>query len=373
MSELPPLTVSRRLKALCEEVQAVHDEVDVLYVADLSCIRWLTSFTGSNATAVIEVAAQQLHFFTDSRYGEQAQMQLSHAGGHARVHVPTSLKEQSSLLHAIIADRRVGVDGRTITAQLFSDLSRDFTVTSVHLPFDDLRRAKDESEIARLERAAHIADEALQAVVGDGLSGKSERQVKAELEYQMLLRGADAASFDTIVAAGENAALPHHRPSDRIIGREDAVIIDMGAEVDGYHSDMTRTIRVGHMHREVSFMLAATIAAQNAALSLLRAGVSTADVDHAAREVYREAGVLEYFTHGLGHGVGLSIHEEPFLSRRPGSKLQEGEVVTIEPGLYRVGVGGVRIEDLVVITCDGYRSLSRTRKDLSCPPSALTI
>jgi Xaa-Pro aminopeptidase len=210
-------------------------------------------------------------------------------------------------------------------------------------------------------------------VVHEGLAGKSERTVKAELEYQMAIRGADGPSFDTIVAAGENAALPHHRASDKIITTEDAVIIDIGALVDGYHSDMTRTVRVGHLDREVSFMLSATMAAQHAALSQLKAGVTTDQVDSAARDAFREVGVEEFFTHGLGHGVGLAIHEEPFLSRRPGIALQEGEVVTVEPGLYRVGVGGVRIEDLVVITHDGYRSLSRTRKDVSCPQSARMI
>jgi Xaa-Pro aminopeptidase len=189
----------------------------------------------------------------------------------------------------------------------------------------------------------------------------------------MTLRGADGPSFDTIVAAGENAALPHHRASDKVISHEDAVIIDIGALVDGYHSDMTRTVRVGHLDREVSFMLSATMAAQHAALSQLRAGVSTAVVDAAARDAFREVGVDQHFTHGLGHGVGLAIHEEPFLSRHPGDVLREGEVVTVEPGLYRVGVGGVRVEDLVVITHDGYRSLSRTRKDVSCPQSARTI
>jgi len=373
MSELPALNVSHRLARLCDHVRALCPEVQVLYIDDLSQIRWLTTFSGSNATVIVDVAAQSLYFITDSRYGEQAQMQLARAQSDGQIHVPKSVKENTTLLHDIINNRCVGVDDRAMTARLFSDLSKAHTVMSLEFPFDDLRRVKDEAEIARIERAAHIADEALQSVVSDGLSGKPERQVKAEIEYQMLLRGADAPSFDTIVAAGENAALPHHRVSDRLITEDDAVIIDVGAEVDGYHSDMTRTVRVGHLHREVSFMLSATMAAQTAALSQLRAGVSTAVVDAAAREAFCEVGVDQYFTHGLGHGVGLQIHEEPFLSRRPGTELREGEVVTIEPGLYRVGVGGVRIEDLVVITRDGYRSLSRTRKDLSCPPSALTI
>lgn len=370
---MPPLHVASRVRAVCERVRLSHPEIDVIHVVDMSDIRWLTSFSGSNATVVLDVRAEEVALITDSRYGEQATRQLMHAQCPGRVHVPTSASEGKTLMEKLLRGAKVGVDDSTITAEAFRRLSGDFDVVVIDTHLNDLRRVKDQAEIARIEYAAHIADEALQHVVNDGLKGKTERHVKAELEYQMALRGADGASFDTIVAAGANGALPHHRASDTVITSEDAVIIDIGALVDGYHSDMTRTVRVGHLDREVSFMLSATTAAQHAALSQLRAGVSTTDVDTAAREAYREVGVEEYFTHGLGHGVGLAIHEDPFLSRRPGATLREGEVVTIEPGLYRVGVGGVRIEDLVVITCDGYRSLSHTRKDVSCPQSARMI
>ncbi len=354
-------------------MQDLHPDIDLLYVTDLSHIRWLTSFSGSNATVVVDLRAQSTALITDSRYGEQASRETTRANCPCTIHVPASTPESAELINRLLAGGTVGVDDTVITAHTFRELAQTFDISPVAAPINDLRRIKDEAEIARIEKAAHIADEALQHVVHEGLAGKSERTVKAELEYQMAIRGADGPSFDTIVAAGENAALPHHRASDKIITTEDAVIIDIGALVDGYHSDMTRTVRVGHLDREVSFMLSATMAAQHAALSQLKAGVTTDQVDSAARDAFREVGVEEFFTHGLGHGVGLAIHEEPFLSRRPGIALQEGEVVTVEPGLYRVGVGGVRIEDLVVITHDGYRSLSRTRKDVSCPQSARMI
>lgn len=344
-----------------------------MYITDLSDIRWLTSFSGSNATVIVNVHDEKISFITDSRYGEQATRELMRAHCPCDIYVPVSVGEQKDISKRLLSNAKVGVVGSGIAADAFENLAQSFDVEMIDNHIADLRRVKDGAEIARIEHAAMIADEALQHVVSEGLAGKTERQVKAELEYQMVVRGADGASFDTIVAAGQNAALPHHRASDTVITHEDAVIIDIGALVDGYHSDMTRTVRVGHLDREVSFMLSATTAAQQAALSRLRAGVTTAEVDAAARDVFREVEVDEYFTHGLGHGVGLAIHEEPFLSRRPGEALREGEVVTVEPGLYRVGVGGVRVEDLVVITHDGYRSLSRTRKDVSCPQSARTI
>lgn len=373
LADMPPLQVRSRVNALCERLQRHEPDVDRLYVSDLSDIRWLTSFSGSNATVVLDVVARKVFFLTDSRYGEQASRELTRANCPYEIYVPSSVSENKDLLSRLMLDAKVGVDGAGITADAFDRLAKDIQVSLISSQIGDLRRIKDEAEIARIEKAAHIADEALQHVVSEGFIGKSERQVKAELEYQMAIRGADGPSFDTIVAAGENAALPHHRASDKVISGEDAVIVDIGALVDGYHSDMTRTVRVGHMNREVSFMLAATTAAQHAALSHVRAGALTSDVDEAARAAFREVGVDQYFTHGLGHGVGLAIHEEPFLSRRPGEALREGEVVTVEPGLYRVGIGGVRVEDLVVVTHDGYRSLSRTRKDVSCPQSARTI
>ncbi len=373
IQDLPPLHVANRVDALCGALVEKYPDIDLLYLSDLSDIRWLTSFSGSNASMVVDIRRRKLAFITDSRYGEQASRELLRASCPSDIHVPTTAADTTALMTQLMSDAKVGVVGAQITAEAFGRLSKNFDVTLIDSPLSILRRVKDHAEIARIEMAAHIADEALQHVVNQGLAGKTERQVKAELEYQMTLRGADGPSFDTIVAAGENAALPHHRASDKVISHEDAVIIDIGALVDGYHSDMTRTVRVGHLDREVSFMLSATMAAQHAALSQLRAGVSTAVVDAAARDAFREVGVDQHFTHGLGHGVGLAIHEEPFLSRHPGDVLREGEVVTVEPGLYRVGVGGVRVEDLVVITHDGYRSLSRTRKDVSCPQSARTI
>ena len=370
---LPPLEVAPRVNAMCERVRNTSPDIDRVYITDLSDIRWLTSFSGSNATVVVHVHDEKIWFVTDSRYGEQASRELMRACCSSEIHVPASLSEHKELMQRIMGDCKVGVDGSGITAEAFRNVSQDFDVVMIDTHIADLRRVKDDAEIARIEHAALIADEALQHVVSEGLEGKTERQVKDELEFQMVVRGADGPSFDTIVAAGENAALPHHRASDKVIANHEAVIIDIGALVDGYHSDMTRTVRVGHLDRELSFMLSVTTAAQHEALSQLRAGVTTAEVDAAAREVFREVDVEGLFTHGLGHGVGLAIHENPFLSRRPGEALREGEVVTVEPGLYRMGVGGVRVEDLVVITHDGYRSLSRTRKDVSCPQSARMI
>ena len=189
----------------------------------------------------------------------------------------------------------------------------------------------------------------------------------------MFDHGADDVSFPTIVAAGPNASRPHHEPGDRIIVNGDAVIIDMGASVHGYRSDMTRTVLIGDVGEEIREMHGIVREAQQAGVDAVRAGVGGADVDRAVRDVFARYGTEHEYLHGTGHGVGLVIHEQPILGPRCSATLLAGEVVTVEPGLYRVGVGGVRIEDLVVVTDTGCRILTQTPKELSCPQSARTI
>lgn len=373
VQDLPSLDSRANVHRLCEAITDASLDISHVYVSDLHDLRWLTGFSGSNGFGVVDVGSQTTHVFTDSRYSEQAVSEGAVVNAKLCVHTPRNASEQETILSDVISGGRLSVDTQSVSAFLFAQLSENFAVISTPSLFGDIRRVKSTAEIARMRHAAAIADTALQHVVQCGLEGRTEREIQAELEYHMLRNGADGSSFDTIVAAGENAALPHHRPSDRVITRDDAVVIDIGALVDGYHSDMTRTVRVGSLSREIAFLLAAVTAAQSAALAHVRAGASTVEIDDAARQVFREVNADDLFVHGLGHGVGLAIHEEPFLSRRPGTTLREGEVVTIEPGLYRVGVGGVRIEDLVVVTKDGYQSLTNTRKDVSCPPSVQTI
>jgi Xaa-Pro aminopeptidase len=235
------------------------------------------------------------------------------------------------------------------------------------------RRVKDDAEVEAMALACRIADQALAEVaprLGDRLT---EAQVRNMLEVRMRELGASGPSYETIVATGpRNAALPHHRPTDTVIEDGHTVIIDVGALVDGYHSDMTRTFVVGDptpLQQELYDMV---LTAQRAGVAAVAAGMSVKELDGVCRGIITDAGYGDWFTHGTGHGVGLLIHEDPFVNRAGDAILQVGDVVTVEPGVYREGFGGVRVEDLVVVTSDGCRVLTSSPKDSPCPPSPPT-
>jgi Xaa-Pro aminopeptidase len=207
-------------------------------------------------------------------------------------------------------------------------------------------------------------------MLGDGLT---EAQVRNRLELRMRELGASGPSYDTIVATGpRNASLPHHRPTDTLIEPGHTVIIDVGALVDGYHSDMTRTFVIGEPSPLQHELYHLVLTAQQAGVAAVRAGMSVKELDGVCRGIIDDAGYGDWFTHGTGHGVGLLIHEDPFVNRAGDAILQVGDVVTVEPGVYREGFGGVRVEDLVVVTSDGCRVLTSSPKDSPCPPSPPT-
>lgn len=238
---------------------------------------------------------------------------------------------------------------------------------------ESLRRRKDPDEIAWIAHACAIADRALAEATHTLVPGVSEREVRDELEARMRRLGADGPSYETIVASGpDNGAMPHHRPSHRRLVEGDLVVIDVGALVAGHHSDMTRSFVIGEPSDEQRRWYDVVAAAQAAGRAAVAPGVPTVDVDAACRAVFAAEGLEHLFTHGTGHGVGLDIHEEPFLGRTSASVLAEGDVVTVEPGLYRVGFGGLRIEDLVAVTGSGHRVLTTFPKDDPCPPSPPT-
>ena len=210
-------------------------------------------------------------------------------------------------------------------------------------------------------------------LINTPLSGLTEAEVRNSLEVRMRELGASGPSYETIVASGPvNAALPHHRPTERRIERGDTVIIDVGALVDGYHSDMTRTFVAGEPTDDQEQAYEVIRQAQAAGVAAVKAGLSARELDSTCREVITAAGYGDWFTHGTGHGVGLLIHEDPFAGRASDAILQAGDVVTVEPGLYREGFGGIRIEDLVVVTSDGCRVLTSSPKDSPCLPSPPT-
>jgi Xaa-Pro aminopeptidase len=229
---------------------------------------------------------------------------------------------------------------------------------------ETVREVKDQAEVAKIRAAARIADLAFDYITSFIKPGMTEKEIALELDYFMLRNGAERVSFDTIVASGKNSAVPHATPSNKKIEPGDFVKLDFGAVVEGYHSDMTRTVVVGKANDRQKEIYFAVKEAQEKALSSVKAGLVCEDVDKVARDAVAEKGFGECFVHNLGHGAGLQIHEAPSLGKNCKTVLQPGMVVTVEPGVYVNGFGGVRIEDLVVVTESGCEILSKSTKEL---------
>jgi Xaa-Pro aminopeptidase len=352
---------------------ASSNGAELLVLARLDDVRWLTGFTGGTGWAVFDKSTCRGVLMVDGRYGERAAAEVAASGAPFDVEVSSSPTTHDDRLSSVAGARTVAVDPSQVTAARMAALRARCVVVEEASPFDELRRTKDAAEMSLMERAASIADAALADVVADGLCGRTERQIRNRLEMVMRESGADEPAFATIVATGRNGARPHHESDDTVVCDGDAVVIDIGARVCGYRSDMTRTVLVGRIRDDMMAMFETVRQAQAAGLTAVRSGITGADVDEACRRVFREAGCEHEFVHGTGHGVGLAIHEHPILGPRCTTTLLANEVVTVEPGLYRVGSGGVRIEDLVVVEEHGHRALTRSPKDLTCPPSARMI
>ena len=362
------MDVSRRLSRL-----SASSGADFVLVLRLEDIRWLTGFTGGTAQLVVQRSTHDAWLLVDGRYFERAVAETT--ASHALVHIERVIADVTTeeMVGRIVGSSALAVDPSHLTAQHMTTLQNLCTVHSEKTQLDDLRRVKDVAEIALIARAATIADIALATVLADGLLGRSEKQIRNQLDHLMREGGADDVAFETIVATGPNGARPHHEPSDAIVEGGHGVVIDFGAMVDGYKSDMTRTIRVGDVSGEYQRMFELVLEAETAGIASVKAGVIGAAVDAATRAVFIREGVDHEYVHGTGHGIGLYIHEQPILSPRCTAVLGVNEVVTVEPGLYRGGVGGVRIEDLVVVAGDSCRILTQTPKDLTCPRSPRTI
>ncbi len=363
---LPVLLVTERLNRM-RAVLRGQDSCDVLIVSALVNIRWATGFTGSAGLLVVPVDGQSM-FITDSRYQERAEDELTAAGCDARIEIRSSVAEQQArLLELIPAAARVGVEADHLAwsaARAYESLLEGREVVPTSNVVENLRRTKDEAEIARLARAAAIADEALLVTMGLLAQGPTEVEFARALDTAMVDLGADGISFETIIASGPNASRPHHDPGHRVICPGDLVICDFGALVDGYHSDMTRTVCVGTPTVDQSHHLDVVRAAQQAGVDVLAPGIDTRLVDGACRVVIDGAGWGSYFTHGTGHGIGLVIHEAPWVGRTSTATLAAGDVVTVEPGVYLPGAAGVRIEDSLVVTAQGHVRLTNAPKHL---------
>ncbi len=335
---------------------------DALIVSKPANIRWLSGFTGSNGTAV--VAPDGLTIVTDSRYEDQVDEQLGAAGVEATVHITRDLAQP--LVSAIADAGRVGLEAEAVTwaaQRRFQEYLASRTLVATVDIIEARRRVKDEGEIDRLTAAAAIADRALDQIRPELGRQRTERWVARALDNAMLDLGADGLSFPTIVAGGPNSAKPHATPSDRVIGSGDMVVIDFGASVDGYGSDMTRSFLIGEPTAHQLEIFDAVIEAQAAGVAAVTDGVAERDVDAACRNILAEAGLGQAFIHGAGHGIGLEIHENPILSTRATGILRSGYVVTVEPGVYLPELGGIRIEDSVVVTDDGCEPITLSPKN----------
>jgi Xaa-Pro aminopeptidase len=333
-------------------------ELDALVVTSLVNVRYLTGYTGSNGVAVVGEGLRV--FLTDFRYMTQAARQVD---GFDVQQGKQDLLEDAA---ARVAGR-VGFEDHALTVRAHGRLS-GFVPDGTELVaagrlVERLRALKDDGELRAIRAATALADEVLSAVPKRGLAGRTERDVAFEIETEMRRRGAEP-SFESIVAGGANGALPHHSPGDEPIARDTLVVVDMGARVDGYCSDCTRTFATGELSDEAAAVYDLVLSTQVAALERVRAGAACVEVDAFARERIAAAGHGERFGHGLGHGVGLEVHEGPTLSRAGEGELEPGNVVTVEPGVYLPGELGVRIEDLVVATEDGPEVLTSFPKEL---------
>ncbi len=344
----------------------LHDRLqelglDAVLVTRVVNVRYLTGFTGSNGQ-LLAVAGGGV-FLTDSRYEEQSRRE---AADLRRVTYPQKLAPALAEAASAEGVRRIGFEAGGMTYRSWRELSalEGIDLEPMEEEVERLRWAKDPQEIGLLERAQEVTDAAFDRVIGKLAEGVTERQVAFELDLAMREIGAERVGFDTIVAFGDNAAEPHHGPSERPLRRGDVVKMDFGCVVDGYHSDMTRTVAFGEPEARLREIHALVLGAQLAGIDAVRAGIAGREADRAARSVIEEAGLGDRFGHSLGHGVGLEIHEGPALRSGSEDVLPEGAVVTLEPGVYVPGLGGVRIEDTVVVGRDGCRPLPRTPKDL---------
>jgi Xaa-Pro aminopeptidase len=337
-------------------------EVDALLITDPVNLRYVTGFTGSNGMAV--VGPDLRRFITDFRYVEQAAEQVDAFDRELSPQVfDEALRDgwpEGSF--------RLGFEDQNVSVRRHTRL-REVLPERVELvpaggEVEKLRAIKDAGEVERIRAAAALVDEIYGTLRQQGLVGRTEREVALTIELELRRIGADGLSFPSIVASGARGALPHAEPTDEPIPRGTLVTLDIGARLDGYCSDCTRTWATGELPDDLADAYALVQRAQAEALAAVRPGPPGREVDAVARSIIEDAGHGDHFGHGLGHGVGMEIHEAPRLARSAEEALVAGHVVTVEPGVYIPGRGGVRIEDLVVVTEHGHSVISTTTKDL---------
>jgi Xaa-Pro aminopeptidase len=352
---------TKRRKALLAEIAA--RKLDCLVVTHPANWYYLTGFTGESGALVVSMDGTTL--LTDGRFTVQGKeetrgikIELQQGGLYPAL---GAMLRKKSL-------RRVGYDANHFMVAQWDTLrkalggkGRGFEASGL---VERLRMRKDAQELAIMRKAAILAGEVLEGVLKLVKPGVRESELGAEIEYQMKKRGASGASFETIVASGPRGALPHARPTAKKLRKNELVVLDLGAILGHYCSDMTRTVHVGRAGKRVREWYRSVQEAQEAAVAAVQAGVTCGEVDAAARDVLKKNGLEQYFVHSTGHGVGLEVHEEPRVARGQTVRLEAGNVITIEPGVYVEGVGGIRIEDDVVVETGRNEVLTRVKRDL---------
>ena len=340
--------------------------LDAMLVSGKQNRRYFSGFTGSAGYLLITKDRSVL--FTDARYTEQAASQSPHFDV---VQVRGGLEDWLIQILRETGVQRIGFESDDVTVFTYNrmvdaikedDALGQVSLVAVSGITDELRVTKDQDEMVHLQKAIYASDSAMEVVCPTITAGMTEREVARRMEDSMREFGADTISFETIVAAGPNGAMAHHQPSDRVIQQGEPIVIDMGAKVEGYCSDITRTVVVGEPDDTFRKIYDVVLGAQLTAINTVRPHMSGRDCDGLSRSVIAEAGYGDNFGHSLGHGVGLAVHEDPQVGPRSDHELKSGMVFTVEPGIYISGWGGVRIEDIVILGDEGATPLSKAAK-----------
>jgi len=338
----------------------IAEKLDVLLIFGLPNMRYLCGFTGTDG--VLLITADASLFLTDSRYIGQAQEQVSADHVHCYKNKLQAVADELSNL----GGQRVGFDATAVTVALYEELigltADCFDWCPLTTQLQALRGVKTKKELVALKSAANLNYQAFNTILPQIKPGVTELEIAMELEFALKRFGGEANAFDFIVASGIRGALPHGVASEKKIEAGELVTIDFGTRVDGYHSDETVTLAIGEVDRKLRQIFDIVLEAHDSALASIRPEMALCDLDVVARDFISSQGYGEYFGHGLGHGVGLEIHEYPAVSSRSDQRLLEGMVFTVEPGVYVPGIGGVRIEDTVVVTADGFETLTSIPK-----------
>ncbi len=338
-------------------------KIDALLISSLANVRYLTGFTGSNGMVLLTPDSMTL--ITDPRYGVQSRQEAKQC---KIVVAKRPLREAAVSAIKRKKLRRVGFEESRLTFDEHKEINEALPLGHYLKPIgpviDALRMIKTDDEIACIRQSVNTNSDAFAAVLKRIREGMTESDIAADLDHQMRRHGADGTAFETIVACGDRTALPHARPTRQKLGANELLLIDMGASRDGYMSDMTRMLFLGKPSGKIRSMYARVLDSQLAAIAAVRHGASTRQIDLRAREVLKAAGLEKAFVHSTGHGLGLEIHEAPKIGKKDSTRLKAGMVITIEPGAYVEGLGGMRVEDTVLVTKTGCEVLTPTSKEL---------